>query len=152
VKTQFQAFAFTRNWHCYNEEIEAEFARKPSAVPLSQIEMEWDPSAPVSLPLSQVEVVMRPDGAYGLGGERYAPALAPGGGPAGGKNSKKRRREEAMAAMAAKGYGGERERGGGGGGSGSAGWEASAVGWGRARVSARALWRPPGSSWGREAY
>lgn len=84
-----------------HEEIEAEFAKKPSAKALTTKELEWDPNKPVSLPMSQVEVIMRPDGTYGLGGERYAPQQQTGA-AAGGKQGKKRRREEAMAAMAQK--------------------------------------------------
>lgn len=99
-----------------HEEIEAEFAKKPSAKALTPAEAEWDPNKPVSLPLSQVEVVMRPDGVYGLGGDRYAPPVPPTAGAAGGKSSKKRRREEAMAAMAAKGFN-RGDRGAGGMGS-----------------------------------
>lgn len=87
-----------------HEEIEAEFAKRPSAKALTPKELEWDANKPVSLPLSQVEVVLRSDGTYGLGGERYAPQQEKQTGTAGGKNSKKRRREEAMAqALAAKG-------------------------------------------------
>ena len=59
-----------------HEEIEAEYAKKPSARALSPKELEWDPSRTVTLPMSQVEVEMRPDGTYGLGGERFAPPPA----------------------------------------------------------------------------
>ena len=61
-----------------HEEIEAEYAKKPSARALSPKELEWDPSRTVTLPMSQVEVEMRPDGTYGLGGERFAPPPRPG--------------------------------------------------------------------------
>ena len=61
--------------------------------------------------MSQVEVEMRPDGTYGLGGERFAPPPGPGAAPGGKHGSKKRRREEQMAMhMAAKGYGDPRDR------------------------------------------
>ena len=94
-----------------HEEIEAEYAKKPSARALSPKELEWDPSRTVTLPMSQVEVVMRPDGSYGLGGERFAPPPGPGAAPGGKHGSKKRRREEQMAMqMAAKGYGDPRDR------------------------------------------
>ena len=85
-----------------HEEIEAEFAKKPSAKPLTPKELEWDPQRPVALPLSQAEVVVGHDGAYRLGGERFAPKQDT---HAGGKHGKKRRRDDAMAAaMPGKGY------------------------------------------------
>ena len=78
---------------------------------LSPKELEWDPSRTVTLPMSQVEVEMRPDGTYGLGGERFAPPPGPGAAPGSKHGSKKRRREEQMAMhMAAKGYGDPRDR------------------------------------------
>lgn len=85
------------------EAIESEFAKRPSAKPLSPEELQWEPNKPTVLPMSQVEIVMRPDGTFGLGGERFAPPAAPGAAAKSG--SKKRRREEQMALqMAAKGY------------------------------------------------
>ena len=86
-----------------HEEIEAEFAKKPSAKPLTPKELEWDPQRPVALPLSQAEVVVGHDGAYRLGGERFAPKQDT---HAGGKHGKKRRRDDAAmaAAMPGKGY------------------------------------------------
>ena len=94
-----------------HEEIEAEYAKKPSARALSPKELEWDPSRTVTLPMSQVEVEMQPDGTYGLGGERFAPPPGPGAAPGSKHGSKKRRREEQMAMhMAAKGYGDPRDR------------------------------------------
>ena len=90
-----------------HEEIEAEFAKRPSARALSPKELEWDPQRPTSLPLSQADVVVGSDGAYRLGGERFAPRTAEPG--HGGKHGKKRRRDDASGlathlAAAAKGY------------------------------------------------
>ena len=85
-----------------HEEIEAEFAKRPSARALSPKELEWDPQRPTSLPLSQADVVVGPDGAYRLGGERFAPRQT----EQTGKHGKKRRRDDAMAVhlAQAKGY------------------------------------------------
>lgn len=79
-----------------HEEIEVEFAKKDSCVPLKPEELELDVSGSVTLPLSRVDVVMRQDGSYGFGGERFAPPPVPGMAQThkshGG--SKKRRRDD----------------------------------------------------------
>ena len=56
-----------------HEDIEAAYAAKPSCAPLGPGELGWDAAKPVTLPLSRVDVVMRADGTYGFGGERFAP-------------------------------------------------------------------------------
>ena len=55
------------------EAIESEFAKRPSAKPLSPEELQWEPNKPTVLPMSQVEIVMRPDGTFGLGGRGSRP-------------------------------------------------------------------------------
>jgi enhancer of polycomb-like protein len=83
-----------------HETIEAEFAKKPTCAPIKAEDLEWDPHRTITMPLSRVEIVLRPDGAYGFGGERFAPVPVPGGG--GGPSqksdrhggSKKRRRDD----------------------------------------------------------
>ena len=107
-----------------HEEIEAEYAARPSCAPMAPEELEWDASKPVTLPLSRVDVVMRADGTYGFGGERFAPPREPQG-MAPGSNarapgSKKRRREDAPPPRAGPGpgpgYGGSGQFSGYGGG------------------------------------
>jgi enhancer of polycomb-like protein len=79
-----------------HEEIEEEFSKRPSCAPLRPEELEWNASKSVTLPLSRVEIVMRSDGTYGFGGERFAPPPALAGINLGGQKpgSKKRRRDE----------------------------------------------------------
>ena len=94
-----------------HEEIEAGYAARPSCAPLAPEELEWDASKPVTLPLSRVDVVMRADGTYGFGGERFAPPREPSGMAPGGSNarvggSKKRRREDAPTPRGGPGPGG----------------------------------------------
>lgn len=80
-----------------HEDIEAAYAAKPSCAPLGPGELGWDAAKPVTLPLSRVDVVMRADGTYGFGGERFAPPRETPGVPPQHKHggSKKRRREDA---------------------------------------------------------
>ena len=80
-----------------HEDIEAAYAAKPSCAPLGPGELGWDAAKPVTLPLSRVDVVMRADGTYGFGGERFAPPRETQGAPPQHKHggSKKRRREDA---------------------------------------------------------
>ena len=116
VDAQALAIKLKHEPRTLHEEIEAEFAARPSAKALTQRELEWDATKPFTLPLSRVEICFGSDGAYHLGGERYREQMdrdAHRGGH--DKKSKKRRREElAMAAMAPAAYGG----GGGGFGGG----------------------------------